>query len=528
MRGQQPNGEAPTPVAPRRLRAGAHSLVSTNLLTSERRQVPSQIAPLAVVALGLVLVGIWTDIVGYSASLLPTGGAVETDATSASYEYGRVLMALGFVLFARHIERNQAWLMALTAVVLAGTACGMFLAYHQSVYDQTAFAAVCSFLGGMGYILLATPFYLLMAHHAHARLAALFIALSLVGETLASTAISVGLGARAQVALAMAAPAAALACYLAARALWTRKTLPAADASSGPMFPEPARTGRERSLLTARLVLIAVAYAFIRTLSNVGMWGKDRANFLGAGTLSWSEIAAICLVVVLISLAVFVVPRRASNQIRSFAGLVVVLTGLQLLALDKSASFASRFDVITTSCELFSHLLTWMTFMECVCRLALPPFATRGIMVLVNTACTIALGFLPPSNAATQAVILVCMYAFALAFALLVIRATRHDGDPARPEGGDAAKPEEESEPDDPVLAGELHAFSCQNGLSAREEEVFALLLRGKTRSEIETICDLSEGTVRTHVNAVYKKLGVHSKADAQQRFAAFCEAHRT
>lgn len=51
--------------------------------------------------------------------------------------------------------------------------------------------------------------------------------------------------------------------------------------------------------------------------------------------------------------------------------------------------------------------------------------------------------------------------------------------------------------------------------LSLREEEVLAILSQGATNQEIAKKLVISENTVKTHVNKIYKKLGVSNRAEA-------------
>lgn len=72
----------------------------------------------------------------------------------------------------------------------------------------------------------------------------------------------------------------------------------------------------------------------------------------------------------------------------------------------------------------------------------------------------------------------------------------------------------------------ELFMLRCDTlveryGLTGREIELLALTLRGKTRSQIEQELYLSGNTVKTHLRHAYAKLGVHSKAEAQEIFDA-------
>src|SRR5690606_11032896 len=51
--------------------------------------------------------------------------------------------------------------------------------------------------------------------------------------------------------------------------------------------------------------------------------------------------------------------------------------------------------------------------------------------------------------------------------------------------------------------------------LSAREREILALLVKGKSYKAVATDCFISIDTVSTHVRHIYEKLNVHSKSEA-------------
>ncbi|MBO0899737.1 response regulator transcription factor [Cellulomonas sp. zg-ZUI222] len=52
-------------------------------------------------------------------------------------------------------------------------------------------------------------------------------------------------------------------------------------------------------------------------------------------------------------------------------------------------------------------------------------------------------------------------------------------------------------------------------GLSAREAEVMELVAAGQTNREIAATCFLSEKTVKNHINHIFAKLGVRTRAEA-------------
>jgi DNA-binding NarL/FixJ family response regulator len=80
--------------------------------------------------------------------------------------------------------------------------------------------------------------------------------------------------------------------------------------------------------------------------------------------------------------------------------------------------------------------------------------------------------------------------------------------DPAVAQGAPPEQPPERSERDD-------HAELLLRSLSEREREILDLLARGYSNRRIAEVCYLSLNTVRTHVQNVLVKLGVHSKLEA-------------
>jgi DNA-binding NarL/FixJ family response regulator len=61
----------------------------------------------------------------------------------------------------------------------------------------------------------------------------------------------------------------------------------------------------------------------------------------------------------------------------------------------------------------------------------------------------------------------------------------------------------------------DLHAELLLRSLSERERQILGLLVRGYSNRRIAEACYLSLNTVRTHVQNVLVKLGVHSKLEA-------------
>jgi DNA-binding NarL/FixJ family response regulator len=64
-------------------------------------------------------------------------------------------------------------------------------------------------------------------------------------------------------------------------------------------------------------------------------------------------------------------------------------------------------------------------------------------------------------------------------------------------------------------VGSDNHVELLLRSLSARERQILALLIRGYSNRRIAESCQLSVHTVRTHVQNVLVKLGVHSKLEA-------------
>ena len=58
------------------------------------------------------------------------------------------------------------------------------------------------------------------------------------------------------------------------------------------------------------------------------------------------------------------------------------------------------------------------------------------------------------------------------------------------------------------------HAFRNEALLSAREKDVLQFLADGKSYKEISAALFLSIHTTRSHVQSIYRKLQVHSRAE--------------
>jgi len=59
------------------------------------------------------------------------------------------------------------------------------------------------------------------------------------------------------------------------------------------------------------------------------------------------------------------------------------------------------------------------------------------------------------------------------------------------------------------------NSAALQPAITRRQKEVLALIAQGESNKEIGRTLGLSEGTVRTHVNAIFKLLNVNNRTQA-------------
>jgi len=64
-----------------------------------------------------------------------------------------------------------------------------------------------------------------------------------------------------------------------------------------------------------------------------------------------------------------------------------------------------------------------------------------------------------------------------------------------------------------PIVSGSVSPTEI--GLTDRQAQVLALMMRGLSNRDIAKQLDLTEGTVKIHATAVFKALGVSSRAEA-------------
>ncbi|MDR3036943.1 MAG: helix-turn-helix transcriptional regulator [Coriobacteriales bacterium] len=456
----------------------------------------SLLVTLVWLTLGLAGAGIWTDVVGYSINLLPSDSAAGSGTFSRdAFLMGRLCVGIVLFIFATIIPRVQQTLVSLTAVVMSAATAALVIAYHQTLIEADLLASAGTLISSAGYTFIVWGFYVFFAQNIQTEQIVCSIAISLVLETALSILISLYMPAMPQMALVILLPFLVALCYFLSQRSYKDE--------SERFIAEKRAEGFEKYALLVEVVLFTIILVFIRALSNVGIWGENRSNFTGMNELSVDELVIICSLILLMSYLVFILPRkRLPLLLRCILGFAVMLGGLQILAITSDIQFDVSFDSITTAVEIFAHLVRWMVIIECIRTISMPHYRVAGITNTFYVAVSLLwTHVLAQRQFVTSTFVMVIVYVFLLIVLLIFIRNTPHKNSTPW------SRHFEESQ-------AAAEAFAHQKGLSPRESQIFSLLIEGNKRHEIELRCELSEGTVKTHISNIYKKLDIHSKHD--------------
>jgi DNA-binding NarL/FixJ family response regulator len=70
-------------------------------------------------------------------------------------------------------------------------------------------------------------------------------------------------------------------------------------------------------------------------------------------------------------------------------------------------------------------------------------------------------------------------------------------------------------EPSSPVIRPEVPSGASPLGITKRQQDVLELIVRGLSNKEIARELNLGEGTVKVHVAALFRTLGVTTRSAA-------------
>ena len=313
--------------------------------------------------------------------------------------------------------------------------------------------------------------------------------------------------------------------------LWSARRTAGGDAApSG----SPSRTPRETAGALAPILIasavVTLAAPLVNTVLMVDALELGLRIAVGGG---------MDLAVALVLFALWVLPRRTPSPFSVMLGYIAVFFAALVLMWIAGAE-AARFALLSLGSAGF-FLAIYLIADACLGagRSGGPHAAATfgvcgGIFMLARVAADVLAYSLLGAGITDEAKMLVTVFllvylltcAAFLLFGGIRRRGTRRDerrgpgGE--EPEAGRLPLGRLEADPaaDD---AARCERIAAAYGLSQREREVLALMMRGRNVPAIAEELVLSRNTVQTHVRHLYEQLGVHSR----QELIAFVERDR-
>lgn len=463
---------------------------------------------------GLVCLGVWVNLVGYGVVFLePASADGSFAATRYAYHVGRLLAGAAFLIGSRFFDRFEVMLRtALPLVMFCGTLV-FALSYYQTLFPPALIGSASSLALGFVYMWFATAFYILLARITDFRSALAAIVLSQVIEQILGSTTNLLLGGYAQIALCCACPLAAMLCL--ARASGKRARL---NESSGEL------QGAARHHQIVLLAISSVAGVGITSASNIGVWGSVRSDFVDADPLvAFAEMLVACLIATALALGTL---ARAAERPIGFRYQIpfLVIVGSSLFVVVRYLSLAGpsfSASSILMGVEFFSHILTWTIIVSAVKAMAMPAYRIAGVAHTVYGVSSLAwVTFFESDEALSCIVVLVVAFVVVVAVAVhprliysnrLSSMTRAEDMNEYHIEGESAIPLEANGVAVSDILARRCDWLGERYRLSNRERQVLCLLAQGRSGVEVRKRLVLSEGTAKTHISHIYKKMGVSS-----------------
>lgn len=250
--------------------------------------------------------------------------------------------------------------------------------------------------------------------------------------------------------------------------------------------------------------------AFLHGLSlGVAMGG---IVFLGnqSDTSFLTALSFVVAALLLLLTAVFV--KMDFNHLIYQIGFGITATGAFLIAILGDMPLLGTFFQLIGFC--YVHLVVWG-----LCSYLIKNFRLPAAWVISWSTCFLMLGQLfggVTSNVSVQFGSVdtsIHMMAVAMVFILLIaglfMLSNRN-----LTTGWGAASPAIYSGPSDSGIGSVVEKLTVENNLTPRESEILALLSRGRNRKVISEELVISIETTKTHINGLYRKLGVHSQQE--------------
>jgi DNA-binding CsgD family transcriptional regulator/MFS family permease len=318
------------------------------------------------------------------------------------------------------------------------------------------------------------------------------------------------------------------------------ETPPTASSASPPVNGHPRGKGFDSAVW--KLMFSILVFSFIcRSFDALPL--EETGLFAAFGG---SVLFALIVVGVIFLILAALLKERFNVALTYRLSLPLMMMGFAVLALFINSYAATSLLLINMGYEFFD-ILSWILFADVARRETGRRFRVFGLGVaftFIGMAGGYFFGdtlirFLMDDVTQTTGVVLLCMVALVLVAFLVIPEGTvlhlagslfAERGRSETGGGGEASAGEEagagvaktsagdaQTQPHPtgyPSLEQACAQVAAQHRLTAREGEVLTLLARGRTLAIIARELNIAKGTVRTHIERVYAKLGVHKQQE--------------
>lgn len=446
---------------------------------------------LAALMMGFACYRLYTSIFFVANNVMPRPSSTGLGA----YDLYGILLAV-LVLASALIKQERFF--TSNAVAVFGSACMMLgtILYHVETPLTTWLFAP---LSGIGVALLTVQWGLALGRNDHR-----VTALAVIGGFICSAALNSGIGSFDVVYIIMSALSGPASCVFLLRARQTahqRKEIEKTEGTDGKFVGKAAAAF---SLFAAASVFCSVPMEF----SVIELTGNAQSALPLLRTCATALVAFVALACTLL-------PGFSIKAIYRLIPLFLIIGGLSLF-------LQEAMPLIAYSCALVGRLgfqLMFWIFAPRIAQCSKKPtasvFAIEFSMYWLGYTASLLLVRLQwpdklmasidtmGSIVVIAIVILMIAYLFIFSENDLRLATEMARADRSSPSEGQSAS-----------NADFLSMIAKEHDLSPRETEVFMLLARGRDSRYIQETLYISAGTVSTHRQRIYKKLGIHTKQE--------------
>ncbi len=411
----------------------------------------------------------------------------------------------------------------------------LVLCYGVSVLPVTPSVWVLVLLGvvwGCATRLVSVAFLELFAYER----SAVAVILQLTCALVFSAALSLVLRPAPEVVRLVVWPLAALACCLAVR--WGRNSvrsrgalalaprggegLEAAGAGAASDDGKLGSPAFRKALGVAALPVMAyMFFELVIGLINMFAYFGGSSLTIASSAPMWGMLACAAVMVTFVA-ATNRTPDPDSTTLVAFPVAIAVFLLLPFLG----DSFGPQLSVLIYTAYIFTSTLSVFCYIRACWRYGADPYAMSAIvslclrlMLLLGFALGYGCAQLPNSEPLVRTGVMVAVCVYMLLFVIVVwhFKSSRRKEEPQVVVQKVVQSFEEAND-------ARLNAIMARYGLTGRERDVYASLLKGGTAKSIASELGISHYTVQGYIQGLYSKLGVNKKEQAVELFYGFEE----